>query len=153
MRNLFLFFKRLAKYINKNINYAWYLPRYMIYFLKSNQFFNREWYLNYLPEKVNFKSESYLLEKITEKSLSYFDNKLDLPKYCEIHSSNENRNYSDNKKQAYRFIKNPLIAIPELKDFLKEKTMREILRKVPDLKIVGINLRISDGYLVEEKTT
>ena len=153
MRNIFLFFKKLAKYLNSNINYAWYFPKFLKYFLISNQVLSRHWYLKSLPEKVSFISEASLLKKITEKSISYFDGKLDLPKYCEISYSNTYKNSNNISKQAYRFIINPLIAIPELKEFLVEKTIRRILSKVPELKIVGINLRISDGNLLEEKTT
>jgi len=155
--NPFSIVKTLIKKIYRKIGYSWYLPYYLKLSFISRKIFLRKWYLSYLPTNFNFDEHHDQLGIIRDKSIAYFDNKLKLPLNSEIIKSGTNLTSNDKEeivyKCAYRYILNPLIAVPELKDFLKGKNIASILSKTKDLKIVGLNLRISDGYYIEEKTT
>ena len=138
--------------LKNKIDYTWQYPTFFKYFLLTNQIFSRKRYLDHLPSRILFDDEKRILDTITSKSLSYFEGKKELPKFCKIYHSNKEIKFKSSKP-AYRFIENPLIAVPEIIDFLKCRKIGEILSKCDDLKVVGLNLRISDGNNVEEKTT
>ena len=152
----FFYLKNYIRTLYRKLNYSWSFPIFFKYFLISNQLFSRKWYLNYLPTSYKFDSDSDLLRIIKEKALRYFNGELTLPAYCEIIDSsiiNQGKLKLINNSPAYRYLKNPLIAIPEFKDFLLGENMQDLLSRTRDLKIVGINLRISEGTNSEEKTT
>ena len=151
------FIKLFLKKIYYKFDYAWYLPVFLKFLSLSNELFKRKWYLNYLPKNFKFDEEDDYMNIIRNKSIDYFEYKKQLPKHCRIINSGNNNSKKSkvisNEKYAYRFILNPLIALPELKYFLLGKNIAKLLKRVQELKIVGINLRISDGNYIEEKTT